>query len=174
MRKFYQLAVLLAASFVSAYAFAGQKTWESVYIDINDNCATIALANEKAEIDFAKRECASFGGYRMFILGADLRYSPSLEYKGKPVFDLSEFRFHDMGANKVEWVYLRDSEADGNGQIAWKGFIFRLSVASDSGEKDDSILYVLRLDGAKTCLLGKVKTNEEAHKLVQNLNARCQ
>lgn len=158
---------------LSAQAFAGDlvpsspKTeWRSVYTDLNSDCVVISVATEEAPIDFYQAECKSFGGFQLFIEGGDLRYGPELRF-GKTGIDLERpMSFHDMGSDKVEWVYHSTIDNEGVGSIEWKGLIYRLSEASEDGERDVSILYAVRLSGEKSCVLGKVLTNEAARELV--------
>lgn len=172
--SFLKVSVLLAFGLSSNLALAGKKVWGNAYTDVDLDCVAHAVANQKADIDFRKVECKSFGGYQMFIEGADLRYSPTLEFHGKVVFSHREFAFHDMAASKVEWVYLRNEETDGGGKLEWKGFVYRLAVAREDGGKDDSRLYVVRLNGAKTCSLGGAKSNEQAHAMIQDPRTPCE
>ncbi len=65
------------------------------------------------------------------------------------------------------------TESDGGGQIGWKDFVYRISVASAEGISDQNFLFAVRLDGENSCLLGKLKTNAEARALVQNFKAPC-
>lgn len=149
-------------------------TWKSIYTDTDTECVVWANSNQKAEIDFSKRECKSFGGYQLFIEGADLRYSPTLEFNGKAVFSHREYAFHNLNSTKIEWVYLQHEDETGRGRIEWKGFIFRLAVAREDGGPDASKLYAVRLNGNKTCFLGEAKNNEDARNLVKNSQARCE
>ena len=174
MLNSFKTLTLVFITTLSTAALAGEKTWNSIYTDSDVDCVNVSLANGKAEIDFMKLECKAFGGYRLYIIGADLRYSASLDFNGKPAFDLSEARFHEMGSTKLEWIYLRDGKENGDGKIEWKGFIFRLKVAVDHGSKnDEEILYAVRLNGTKSCLLGKVNSNEAARALIYDQRAAC-
>lgn len=158
-------------SLISLAASAAVES-KSVYTNVNDECVVISAANQKAQIDFYEAECKSFGGYQLKIKGGDLRYGPELSYQGK-ILDLQRpYQFHDMGSDKVEWMYTHDVNQDGSGSIQWIGFIYRLSVATDV-KKDETVLYAVRLNGETSCVLGTVKTNEEARALVLNREAAC-
>lgn len=166
--------MILSLGLSHSLSMAAETTsWKSVYTDTETDCVVWANSNQKAEIDFSKHECKSFGGYQLYIEGADLRYSPTLEFKGKTVFSHREAAFHNLNSTKVEWVYLQHEDETGRGQIEWKGFIFRLAVARDDGGRDDSKLYAVRLNANKTCFLGEAKNNEDARNLIKNSQARC-
>lgn len=173
--KTLALALALAlALFASApSAFAGKSEWKSVYTDLKNDCVVFSSSNDKAEIDFYASDCKAFGGYRLQVSGGDIRYAPVLSFNGADIDMGRPGAFHDLGSEKVEWLAQITSEADGDGQIAWKGFIYRLNVSQPDGMKSDSILYAVRLDGEKSCLLGNPKSNEAARALVKNLSAPC-
>jgi hypothetical protein len=150
--------------------------WNSVYTDLTKDCVTIEKSTDKAEIDFEDRECKAFGGYQLNIGGGDLRYGPELKYHGNVIID--GFRnpgtFHDMGSDKVEWIYFSTMDETGQGSLKWVGWIYRLSVSRPNGTESDSILYAVRLDGENSCALGTAQTNEQARRLVYNSKPNCQ
>lgn len=163
----------MATALFSMNNFAAIK-WNSVYTDLSKDCVTISSATDKAPIDFFNSECKSFGGFSLFIEGGDLRYGPLLKYNGVEIDLKRPGAFHDTGSTKVEWVYTLEQDAEGLGQLNWKGLIYRLNVASFEEEgKNDSILYSVRLDGEKSCLIGTSKTNEAALNLVKNSKVNC-
>jgi hypothetical protein len=166
---------ILALSFgLPTLASASSSTeWKSVYTNLKTDCVAISAANDKAEIDFADSECKAFGGYELHIDGGDLRYGPSLLFKGQPLEIGRPGAFHDPGSDKVEWIYAKTSEADGAGTIAWKGFVYSLSVANQDGEGSKRELTAVRLDGENTCSLGLAKTNEAARQLVRDSKPGC-
>jgi hypothetical protein len=167
--KFTLIALL---SLISAIANASE--WKSIYTDLSKDCVEISSATEQAPIDFYEAECKAFGGFQLRIEGSDLRYSPALSFGEKAIELNRPMSFHDMGSDKIEWMYEISRDEEGSGKMEWKGLIYRLSVADiDDYEKDTSLLYVTRLDGAKSCHLGKVKTNEAARKLVMDSKAKC-
>lgn len=151
----------------------GKTQWKSVYTDLNTDCVEISAATEEAPIDFYEAECKAFGGYRLLIEGGDLRYGPMLSF-GETTVDLNRpGSFHDVGSTKIEWVYQHQIDSEGAGRIEWKGLIYRLSVSSIEGDREDSILYSVRLDGHKSCLIGTSNSNEKARELVYNSRAHC-
>jgi hypothetical protein len=169
-------ALLIAALLMGgAAAEAAPAKWGSVYTSVAPkDCIEIAKTPENAEGDIYEAECASYGGYRLRIGGGDLRYHPTLQFGGAPIHLGLSGSFHDMGSENVEWHYSATREPDGGGALEWRGFIFRLKVSNPEGGKDKSVLYVVRLDGARSCLLGTAATNDEARALAQNLDASCQ
>ncbi len=169
-------AFLIAALALTAPAAHAEPTkWGSVYTSVAPaDCIEISKTPENGEGDFYEAECTSYGGYRLRISGGDLRYQPVLSYGGQEIqFALAE-TFHDMGAPKVEWLYSASRAEDGTGILEWRALIFRQSVADpDGGQKDRSLLYVVRLNGPQTCLIGSAATNEAARDLAQDPQTPC-
>jgi hypothetical protein len=130
-------------------------------------------SNDKAEIDFSEAECASYGGYRLRIGGGDLRYHPDLQFGDAPIELSLPGSFHDMGGEKVEWLYSATRAEDGSGALTWRALIFRLNVDDAETGKSRSVLYVVRLNGAQTCLIGSAATNEAARDLARDPQAPC-
>lgn len=151
-----------------------KTTLTSVYTDIQKECVTISAATEKAPIDFFESDCKAFGGYRLQIRGSDLRYHPVLSFGDKEIEIETTYHFHDTGSSKVEWVYKLETDEEGLGNIHWVGLIFRLTEATDSDSgKDVSVLYVVRLDKEKTCLVGKTQSNQKAREMAYNSKPDC-
>lgn len=168
--KFTLIALL---TLISANTNASE--WKSIYTDLSKDCVEISVATEQAPIDFYEAECKAFGGFQLKIAGSDIRYSPRLSF-GETEVELNRpMSFHDMGSDKIEWMYEISRDEEGSGNMEWKGLIYRLSVADPEFPErgDASILYVTRLNGAKSCHLGKVRTNEAARKLVMDPKAAC-
>jgi hypothetical protein len=168
------LAALFASFAVSTLAQAAPATWGSTYTDLKADCVIVSQATDKAPIDFFSSECKSFGGYRLQETGSDLRYGPALSLNGNDLEIGRPGSFHEMDSTKVEWMYTVSRDEEGSGEIEWKGFIYRLSVDNSEGTGSSSNLFVVRLDGEKTCFLGNAKTNEAARALVKNAKATCQ
>ncbi len=170
---FLSLSMFLAFSVQAKDNALIVSKWKSVYTDTIADCVEISAATEDAPIDFYEADCKSFGGYRLKIEGGDLRYGPELSF-GETIFDLQRpGSFHDMGSTKIEWVYKHTLDNEGIGKIQWRGLIYRLSAATEDGERDESILYSIRLDGNKSCFLGMSSTNEKARELVYNSKTDC-
>lgn len=166
-------ALTLSLLAILPNAAAAQTQWGSVYTNVKKECVVAQQSNEKSEIDFYEADCKSYGGYRLKVSGGDLRYAPVLSFNGEDLSMDRLYRFHDLASENVEWVYKRTAEADGSGELSWKGFIYRLSVASDESDRDEKVLYAVRLNGRDSCLLGRVRTNQEALALVKNETAPC-
>jgi hypothetical protein len=164
----------LSTALIATVAHAKQNNWNSVYTDLTKDCVTISRATNKAEIDFADQECKAFGGYQLNIAGGDVRYAPKLKYHGENINLHNPGAFHDMGSNKVEWIYFSTMDEAGQGSLKWVGWIYRLSVSRPNGTESDSILYAVRLDGENSCALGTAQTNEQARRLVYNSKPNCQ
>lgn len=176
-----KFTLIALATMLSVNSFAWEpgpnaKTeWNSIYTDLKTDCVEISSATEEAPIDFYEAECKSFGGFQLKIQGSDLRYSPNLNFGDKEIELNRPMSFHDLGSDKIEWMFQKTVDNEGVGKIEWRGLIYRLSVADPEFPErgDASILYVTRLDGVKSCHLGKVRTNEEARKLVMDPKAQC-
>jgi hypothetical protein len=139
-------------------------TWGSVYTSVAaTECVEISKSNDSAEI-----------GYRLRIGGGDLRYHPDLQFGGTPIELSVPGSFHDMGGERVEWLYISTRSGDGSGSLDWRAPIFRLNVDDTGTGKSRSVLYVVRLNGAQSCLIGSASTNDAARTLAHNLNAPCQ
>lgn len=169
MEFFVKTILVLAAIFGFEFSHAAIK---SAYTAIKTDCLEVSVPTNKAEIDFFDASCKSFGGYNLTITGGDLRYSPALNYGAKKIDLLHPSSFHNLGSEKMEWIYDLTRDEKGIGTIVWKAFIYRLGVYNDVLQKDESVLYVVRLDGEKSCALGTAKTNTEARKLALS-QANC-
>ncbi len=167
---FLSLGFLVAAT--AAHA-SDATVWKSVYTNVKKDCIDISVPTDKAEIDFSEVECKSFGGFRFTVYGGDLRYAPRLEFAGAELNLEEPGSFHDLISDNVEWIYRRTMDDTGLGAIEWKGFIYRLSVARTDSDGDDNLLYVVRLDGAKTCTIGTARTNARARQMVYDSKANC-
>lgn len=176
-----KLTLLAITALLSMNSFAwepgpdAKTVWDSIYTELSKDCVEISAATAEAPIDFYEAECKAFGGFQLKIEGSDLRYSPSLTFGDKEIDLNRPMSFHDVGSDKMEWMFQKTVDNEGVGKVVWKGLIYRLSVADPENPErgDASILYVTRLDGAKSCHLGKVRTNEEARTLVMNPKAIC-
>jgi hypothetical protein len=166
---------VLALGFIvlSTETFAADAGFKSVYTDVKADCVTISQSNDNSEIDFLEATCKSFGGYELLISGGDVRYAPQLKFSGQPLTIDEPGAFHDIASDKIEWIYQLAQNREGFGQLDWKGLIYRLSVSDREDGSSRSVLYAVRLDGAKTCTIGTAKTNDEARALVYNSKPGC-
>lgn len=165
--KFLMMVLVLTMSF-SVFG----KEWKSIYTDVKNDCVVISSSTEEAPIDFFEAECKSFGGYQLYISGGDLRYSPKLKFEGADIDLQKPSRFHDLISHKMEWIYTIETDIEGFGSLEWKGFIYRLSIATDD-DKDITQYFAVRLKGQDSCLLGTAQTNEEARDLVYDQTLDC-
>ncbi len=166
------MKVLALALFASAQAFAATSV-KSVYTDTVADCIVVSSATNQAPIDFSESECKAFGGYRLGIAGGDLRYHPELSYGGSSIDLATPGAFHDVASQKIEWVYKHTIDNEGSGSVKFVGLIYRLSVQKEDGQGNDSILYAVRLDGAKSCLIGSTDDNVKARELVAKSTPGC-
>jgi hypothetical protein len=175
MKQFASIFATITLSTLTAFAGQGEQTTiESVYTDLNKECIVVEAATENAEIDFFTSECKSFGGFQLSITGGDVRYHPELSYGGQNLNLPTPGHFHDLGSDKVEWMYRKTTSLqDGSGSLTWLGFIYSLNVDNGQGTDSNHIIYAVRLDGANTCMIGTATTNEQARSLVQNSKPGC-
>lgn len=168
--------ITLITTLVTVNAFAGntKTTRNSLYTDLNKDCVAVSSATTEAPIDFYAAECKAFGGYRLTITGGDLRYHPELYFGDTKIEIETPMSFHDTASTKVEWAYTHTIDNEGVGTLEWKALIYRLnSVDSEDPNRNSDILYVVRLNGKNSCLLGQVKTNAEARALAYDAKAIC-
>lgn len=168
-----KLAFLLIVPSLSLSAFAKTET-SSSYTDMKADCIVVSMASEDAPMDFYGSECKSYGGYTLKETGSDLRYGPELAYKDTEIDLQRPGNFHNMGSEKIEWIYDLTRGEEGDGELKFKALIYRLSVAdSNPNKKDKSVLYVVRLDKENSCIIGTASTNQAARKLANDPNAKC-
>ncbi len=161
------ILVSAATILTSLNVFAGVKTERgSVYTDMKNECVVVSTATDQAPIDFYHAECKAFGGYRLTLTGGDLRYHPALYFGSTELNIPTPPSFHEPASDKVEWVYEHTIDQEGFGQLVWKALIYRLNVVDENNpEQNIEKLFVVRLDGEKSCLLGTAQTNEKAREL---------
>ncbi|MFM6929065.1 MAG: hypothetical protein ACKOX6_11415 [Bdellovibrio sp.] len=167
-------AFLLTLSAISLNALAQNKQTASNYTDMKADCIVVSQSTDESPIDFYSSECKSFGGYTLKESGGDLRYGPELSYKDTEIDMQRPGTFHNLGSQKIEWVYDITRGEEGDGEINFKALIYRLSVADiNPTKKDKSTLYVVRLNKEKSCLIGTASSNEAARKLANDSSAKC-
>jgi hypothetical protein len=167
--KFIFLLLTLLVTF-NVYS---APVWKSAFTDLKNDCVAISSATDKAPIDFYRAECKSFAGFILFIDGGDLRYGPELHFKDSLIDLQRPPQFHDMGTEKIEWLYTIDLDDEGSGIIVWRGMIFQLSIANEDGVTEKIVNYSVRLDGDKSCLIGTTNTDTGARNLVYSSTEDC-
>jgi hypothetical protein len=140
--------------------------WKTVVTDTQKDCVVVSSATDEAPIDFFASECKAFGGFTLSITGSDLRYAPELTFADSTIDLKNPPSFHDLASTEIEWLYEHKISNEGLGEITWRGIIYKLSSASEDGESDVEFFYAVKLNGAKSCALGKVETKAKAVKLV--------
>jgi hypothetical protein len=170
--------IFLSLLLISSQAFGAKNTdIKSVYTSIEAaDCKTIEVATESDPIDFYTGECAGADGYSVLVTGGDLRYSIVLKVDGKQVELTNIGAFHSPGSNKIEW-----RGPVKNGKVQPSALIFRLNI-DDSFDQNDlpvgtDSLFVVRLMGTKSCVIGVVKQqpemNSKARTLADDLTLPC-
>jgi hypothetical protein len=140
---------------------AQKPIYGSHYTDLSSDCVEVEMATDKAEIDFYTLECSAVGGYKLEISGGDLRYSPTLYWNEKAIEIDKPLSFHQPGSTKVEWIYRLVKSEEGTGSLRWIGFIYRLDLDENGVSK--SVLYAMRLDKSRSCLIGEIPASPEAN-----------
>lgn len=184
------LLLILALNLTTLSASESKPSSKYTSIDILD-CLTVINSEEiaDAEIDFYKGFCPSFGGYEVEISGGDIRYDLKLHYNGKDLaIDDQVSGFRDMGSSKIEWRYQVNNDGDVlfGGDVKFTALIYRINFQTynDETEKEynESRLVVVRLDGAKSCVIGRVdaskyknsnEPNKVATKIADDLTQTC-
>lgn len=156
--------MILVSTFI--FTTTTKAEWKTAVTDIEKDCVVVSSATEEAPIDFFTSECKAFGGFSLSIAGGDARYAPVLAFANKKIDLKHPLSFHDLASNKLEWLYEHDTNKEGFGKINWRGFIYKLSSASEDGESSVKRFYAVKLNGAKSCALGQTNTKEEAIKIV--------
>jgi hypothetical protein len=177
MKYFFLSGLIL---FFANSLFASDEKVEvvqgSVFTDFNKDCIVVSEATDLAPIDFYEAECKAYGGYSLQEDGGDLRYGPRLSYAGKEIDLQRPFAFHSMASSKVEWVYELKRNSEGEGKIQFKALIYEL-VTDDEWQgrsfEGKLLVYVVRLQGAKSCVTGVTSSREAARKIAHKSNAKC-
>jgi hypothetical protein len=158
---------------MSTQSFAKSKM---VYSTVSlNNCATI---QDSEEYDSFKKECPSFGDYKIYIEGGDARYDLKLSYKGKTISTPELESFHGPGSRVIEWRYTNNNET---GEISYDSLMFRIEHATGEDYVNDSILYAVRLNGGDSCVVGAFKESEHskgsenvlARKILDDKSSEC-
>ncbi len=168
--------ILSLITFATLNSFAANT---SVYTSVKvEDCKTIEDSSKdpNAEIDFYTGHCKGLAGYTAVVSGGDIRYSLSLIYKNQEVTLTRIGAFHDMGSDKIEWRGLANSKGQ---LVKAQSLIYRLSISrhqDDLGDvKNDQNLFVVRLNGLNSCVVGVVKQsgtmNEEARAIADQAHS---
>ncbi len=152
----------------------------SEYTSVATNdCKTIASSQNEVEpeIDYYTGHCEGRAGFTTIVSGGDIRYSLSLLYRGEEI-NFTEIRsFHDMGSDLIEWRGIEK-----NGKIEeYTSLIYRLKISTPDAWPDKPLsqdnLFVVRLNGIKSCLVGIVpqssNMNERARAIADMPSLRC-
>lgn len=168
------LFIFLAIASIQSLA---QAKLESTYTSVQtDDCATYDASDlhPNAEIDFYTGECPGLGGYQVMISGGDLRYPLHLVYGGKKITLTQFLTFHQLGSNKIEWLYERSSQ----GKVTYKALIHRMGYDSYNPEtnmaESTEALIVSKLDGANTCSVAVVKKSANMNQKAREIAEKAQ
>lgn len=173
----------LAITMMTVSAYSGQaqgqnqsqiqpqtKKLHSHYTSILPKDCVIYSSSEleaEPEIDHLNSECTGLGGYQIFVSGGDLRYPLSLVYNNKEIKLTNYMGFHEVGAEKIEWLFDRTTD----GKVTYKALIHRMNFAQVEG-KDKSVLIVSKLNKEKSCAVAVVKASKAEPSNDMNVKAR--
>jgi len=155
-------------------AFSQETSFISEYTPVDrKSCKDIPQPKAMEGDDSFKQRCPGRDGYTVYEEGGDNRSWLVLE-KGKQRIELQGIATEDavfpvLWGGKLDWRYQVK-----NGQKQLVALIFRMggydhkSYEAGNYEKKTTMLYVLRFDGSRHCILGKSPSNEEARKLADN------
>lgn len=159
---------LLIGLLFSLNTFAANMS--SIYTSIKrSDCVSVydSTKDPHAEIDSEIRRCVGLAGFETIISGGDLRYDLSLSYGGQEVVLAGHGPFRDIEADKIEWRY----EKTGSGissQVTFKALIYRLAYQGWNEKTEEPFqtekLVVVKLDGLKSCVVGKVEKQNQMNK----------
>lgn len=175
----YRYLILGLGLLLLPTAWANPSTQHAYTSVKTDDCVTIESSANLAEpeVDYYHGECPALGGYQVFITGGDLRYSLELHYAGQEVAPYRIYEFHDLGAKAIEWRYQIQAREAAMDHVKYQALIYRLRYEHPESNKDRDQLVVVRLAGAKSCVLGvleqQTKMNEKARQLADDPNAQC-
>lgn len=178
-------SIVFAALLSLGFATAAQAKNQSVYTSLEvKDCITVEsdemLPEDERYIDFYTSVCPSYGGYVLGVSGSDLRYSPHLSYQGTEIELPAFYQFHETGA-VVEWRYSLASKGEFGKELKLSALIYRIYYSdyneTTNEERDTSALIVVRLNGKKSCVLGKIEAQKDmnvlAQKLADDASAKC-
>ncbi len=145
---------------------------DSFYTSVKtDDCLTVnspEVDGVPYEIDYYVGQCPGLSGYQVFIQGGDIRYNLQLKYNGFDIELPVLSAFHDMGSDKIEWRFKRE-----DGMVRMTGLIYRLNFQDFNEETGDFFtntrLYVVRLAGKESCLIGEVNASDSMNAEARNI-----
>lgn len=163
-----RIVLPLLMAFVAPVAHADASRFVSEYSVISEGRCKIV----KRDIDFIEMRCPSHHEYTVLLDSSEGSTWLTLmrgNQKIQPDVDPAGMKINTprsgpsyVDGDKLEWRYrLTDSRK------TLVGLIYRIG-----GWENLSLLHVVRIDGAKCCQLGIVKTNQEARALVDG-NQKC-
>jgi len=174
--KWFKLLVISSFCWSPAVFAGGDmvKGGKAMYTDFSDPsfCRDLSEGGDSWEV-----LCKGVPGYKIRMMGFDsLMPTPdptaemSLELPGGKQIglwnDLSKHAIKGgksrLTNKKIEWRYIKKGRSK-----LYYALVFRVYT----GKK--SKLFVARLDGAKSCLIGATGSNEKARKIADNLSQPC-
>ena len=160
------MAFFVATLVTGAPSFAENESSSSFYTPL-DQCKILTEIKEEAH--YFKEKCPGREGYSVYIEGQDDRSWLILK-KGTREINLEKESFKgplffiSIDGKALEWRY-----RTAGGKKTWNALIYRISGTEPSDPmKARSLLYVVRLEPKKWCILGNVSSNEEAHALTDS------
>jgi hypothetical protein len=160
------LAITLSLLSVLSTTVLAESAYHSEYTPVGEgNCRITSRAGSKDEMqDQFTSVCPGRDKMKVSWSGFDARDWISLTYKGKTANFMVWNGFGGVSGKKLEWRYL------GSKLVA---LIIRMEQTNPETSKAVANLFVIRLntkDIEKSCIIDKVKTNEEAQAIADDLS----
>ncbi len=179
--------IFAIATSVIVLTFANSANAEalSAYTGVNiaKDCviASSSELEKEPEIDHLDAECPALGGYRIFVSGGDIRYGITLGF-GKAKIDLDKTgAFHDLGSEKIEWVYERvPTKVDGfdKTELNYLALIHRIDFQTydqkTETEKQTTKLIVTKLAGEKSCIVAEIAAADDMNAKAKAIATKAQ
>ena len=159
-------SIVVAAVTIQASATNANRSLYTSVLPSDCRAPSQTVAAQFKARGVSAQECPAIAGWRVFVVASDANSwlelrSDEVEWSSETalVYDSPIGLFPSAGASRnIEWRRLRNGKPT--------ALIFRVGAQDSSNTgKRVSRLFVVRLEAARACLIGRVRTNEEAHAL---------
>jgi hypothetical protein len=183
MKNIFALTVITFSVYVNSANAEALSSYTGVNVEKDCVVAASSETQKDAEIDFLEAECPGLGGYRVYLEGGDLRYGLKLGFGNKKIDIDKTSAFHDMGSEKIEWVYERTvkdvKEEDfiiSKHGIKYLALIYRINYSKydEKTEKETNTtkLIVTKLNGEKSCVVAEVEASDDMNAKAKAIAAK--
>ena len=121
--------------------------------------------------EYQELECPGLGGYQVFYSGKDQKYLIGLKYNGQVINFEAPSTLHEIAQKNIEWRV----EQNLNETAEFKALLFQVNMIDENSEalKKTEVIYVVRLNGEKSCLLSKSPDWKSATEIADNPKSKC-